>query len=297
MKLYERPAKMEISENELWILSYYRESELAGALIMGRLARDTDDDDLRVHLTEHCAEEAHHAWLWTRTILEVGGTPRRVSETYQSRYYAEIGSPKSVLEVLALTQVFEKRVLSHFKAHLRQPETHPVVAATLEQMISDEAGHIGWVKRRLDRCARERDEGAVRATLRWFATIDQRVYTDLLEYRDRFAERVDPARANGRPTWSDSDANQRVMEVVSQSLKCRKEELDPRASLGELGVDSLDLVVVVQALEEAFRIEISAEDTEDLHTLEDLIGKVTQLAGPPALSLTGYSSSADRTSR
>ena len=42
---------MEISENDLWILSYYRESELAGGLVMGRLARETDDDDLRVHLT------------------------------------------------------------------------------------------------------------------------------------------------------------------------------------------------------------------------------------------------------
>ena len=91
---------MEISENDLWILSYYRESELAGGLVMGRLARETDDDDLRVHLTEHCAEEAHHAWLWTETILKVGGTPKRVAETYQTRYYAEIGTPTSLLEIL-----------------------------------------------------------------------------------------------------------------------------------------------------------------------------------------------------
>ena len=70
MERREKPRAMEISENDLWILSYYRESELAGALIMGRLARETDDDDLRVHLTEHCAEEANHAWLWTKTIVE-----------------------------------------------------------------------------------------------------------------------------------------------------------------------------------------------------------------------------------
>src|SRR5688500_10309297 len=197
MKRRERPGKMEISDNELWILSYYRESELAGALIMGRLARETDEDDLRVHLTEHCAEEANHAWLWTRTILEVGGMPRRVSETYQSRYYAEIGSPKSVLEVLALTQVFEKRVLNHFKAHLRRPDTHLVVAETLKRMIADEAGHIGWVKRRLDRYAREGGATAVAATLRRFDEIDRGVYADLIEYRDRFSELVDPSRFNG----------------------------------------------------------------------------------------------------
>src|SRR5258708_27184911 len=81
------PKQLEITENELWLLSYYRESELAGALLMGRLARETEDDDLRVRLTEHCAEEARHAWAWTETILKVGGTPRRVSETYQSRYH------------------------------------------------------------------------------------------------------------------------------------------------------------------------------------------------------------------
>ena len=109
---------MEISENDLWILSYYRESELAGGLVMGRLARETDDDDLRVHLTAHCAEEAHHALLWTKTILKVGGTPKRVAETYQTRYYAEIGMPASLLEILTLTQVFERRVIRHFRAYL-----------------------------------------------------------------------------------------------------------------------------------------------------------------------------------
>src|SRR5213080_1696045 len=97
----ECPRRLEITDNELWLLSYYRESELAGALLMGRLAQQTDDDELRVRLTEHCAEEARHAWAWTETILKVGGTPRAVSETYQSRYHAAIGNPSSLIEVLA----------------------------------------------------------------------------------------------------------------------------------------------------------------------------------------------------
>ena len=157
---------MEISENDLWILSYYRESELAGGLIMGRLARETDDDDLRVHLTEHCAEETFHAWLWTQTILKVGGTPKRVAETYQARYYAEIGTPTSLLEILALTQVFERRVIRHFRAHLKWPNVHPVVVATLHKMIEDEVGHISWVKDRLDRYAAEKGEAIVAETMR-----------------------------------------------------------------------------------------------------------------------------------
>jgi acyl carrier protein len=271
---------MEISENDLWILSYYRESELAGALIMGRLARETDEDELRVNLTEHCAEEAHHAWLWTRTILEVGGMPRRVSETYQSRYFAEIGSPRTVLEVLTLTQVFERRVLNHFKAHLRRPDTHPVVAGTLKRMIADEAGHIGWVKRHLDRYAHDGGAAAVAATLRRFDEIDRGVYADLIEYHDRFSELVDPSRSNGGPAPGRPDLEQRIRLVIGRALRCQDADLDPRASLGELGVDSLDLVGVISALEDAFRIELSPDDTVELHTLDDLIGKVVQRVAP-----------------
>src|SRR4051812_21777702 len=190
---------MEISENDLWILSYYRESELAGGLIMGRLARETDDDDLRVHLTEHCAEETQHAWLWTQTILKVGGTPRRVAETYQARYYAEIGTPTSLLDILALTQVFERRVIRHFRAHLKWPNTHPAVAATLQRMIEDEVGHITWVKDRLDRYASERGEAVVAETMRRYTEVDERVYQAAMRYRDNARELLDPSlRGNGQ---------------------------------------------------------------------------------------------------
>lgn len=283
MESRKKPRAMEISENDLWILSYYRESELAGALIMGRLARETDDDDLRVHLTEHCAEEANHAWLWTKAILEVGGMPRRVSETYQSRYYTEIGQPATELEVLALTQVFEKRVLSHFQDHLRWPNTHPAVVRTLERMIAEEAGHIGWVKLRLDRYGREKGEAVVAETLRRFAEVDRKVYAGLIEYRERFRELVDRGRAAaGSVVGSEGSRAQveaRVKRIMARSMNIAEERLDPGASLNSLGIDSLDLVIAVSAIEEGFRIEFSPTDTEDLYTLDDLVGKVAELVG------------------
>ena len=170
---------MEITENELWLLSYYRESELAGALLFGKLARRTSSDDLRVRLTRHCAEEAMHAWLWTQTIVEVGGTPRRVAETYQTRYCMEIGLPSSMVEILALTQVFEKRVMHHFREHMNRPGTHPAVVATLQRMIDEEQGHIGWVRDDLDRYEREHGEEPVEETLRRFEEVDRRVYAEL----------------------------------------------------------------------------------------------------------------------
>jgi acyl carrier protein/bacterioferritin (cytochrome b1) len=277
----DEPRSMEIDENELWILSYYGASELAGALVLGRLASQVDDDDLRVRLTEHCAEEANHAWLWTETILEVGGTPRRVSETYQTRYFAAIGPPASVLEVLALTQVFERRVMRHFRDHLRRPDIHPAVARTLRRMIAEEVGHIGWVKERLDRYAREGEAGAVHAVLRRFAEVDRRVYAGLVEHRERFRELVDP---NGRgmawpsdsssgppPDSSRPEVERLVRETVAETSGIHPENVDSNAPLGMLGVGSLDLVAIVGRIEEALGVELSPADLERLNTLEDLI--------------------------
>lgn len=280
---------MEISENDLWILSYYRESELAGGLVMGRLARETDDDDLRVHLTEHCAEEAHHAWLWTQTILKVGGTPKRVAETYQTRYYAEIGMPASLLEILTLTQVFERRVIRHFRAHLKWPDVHPAVTETLHRMIEDEVGHIGWVKDRLDRYAAEKGEAIVAETMRRFTEVDERVYEAAMRYRDNARELLDPAlRGNGQarsesklvaPATSSavSTANAELRRLVAKSLAVSEDIILDASSLRDLGVNSLDLVVLVMSIEEHFHIEFEPSDLERLRTFADLARRVNEL--------------------
>jgi acyl carrier protein len=286
---------MQISENDLWILSYYRESELAGALVMGRLARETDDDELRVNLTEHCAEEAHHAWLWTQTILAVGGTPRRVSETYQSRYYAAVGTPASMLEVLALTQVFEKRVIRHFRAHLRWPNVHPRVAETLRRMIEDEVGHISWVKDRLDRYAAELGAHVVAETMRRYEEIDRQVYAGMLEYRERAQELLDGApRA---PARGAGEVAARVNRVVAKALGVVEANLRPEASLRDLGVDSLDLVVLVMAIEEEFQVELEPSAAGELKTLADLTARLVALtaAGPsPGAARAGETPGATR---
>ena len=272
---------MEISENELWILSYYRESELAGSLIMGRLARETDDDDLRVHLTEHCAEEAQHAWLWTETILKVGGTPKRVAETYQARYYAEVGTPASLLEILALTQVFERRVIRHFRAHLKWPGTHPAVLETLQRMIDDEVGHITWVKDRLDRYAAERGDGVVAETMRRYTEVDQRVYEGAMRYRDNPRALLDPAlRADGAAGMAvveEPDTERDVRQLVARSLGVPDDGILDSSSLRDLGVNSLDLVVLVMSIEEKFRIEFDPSDLERLRTFGDLVRRVAEL--------------------
>ena len=258
------PTQLQITENELWLLSYYRESELAGSLLMGRLARETDDDDLRIRLTEHCAEEARHAWAWTETILKVGGTPKRVSETYQSRYHAAVGNPSNLLDVLALTQIFERRVVRHFRAHLSWPGTHPEVARTLQQLIDEEAGHIRWVKDRLDAYAAANGESIVKEMLDRFKQIDEQVYNELKQYATCFEKVAGPKRSGA------DSIEQRLRRVAAESLGREPAEIRLDASLVEMGVDSLDLVVFMMAVEEEFQVEFSREQQKGMRTLGDI---------------------------
>ena len=122
---------MEITSRELAFLNFYRASELHGGLILGQLSRRARGSELVLDLTRHSAEEVMHAQLWTETIIAVGGQVRPVRETYQTRYARHVGTPISLVEVLALTQVFERRVYRHFAEHLRRPGTHPHVCGTL----------------------------------------------------------------------------------------------------------------------------------------------------------------------
>jgi acyl carrier protein len=71
---------------------------------------------------------------------------------------------------------------------------------------------------------------------------------------------------------------ERVKRIMARSMSIAEERLDSSAPLNSLGIDSLDLVIAVSAIEEAFRIELSPTDTENLYTLDDLVGKVVELA-------------------
>src|SRR5437868_617306 len=255
---------LEITENELWLLSYYRESELAGALLMGRLAQQTDDDDLRIRLTEHCAEEARHAWAWTQCIVRVGGTPRKVSETYQSRYHAAVGSPTTLLEVLALTQVFERRVVRHFRAHLTWPATHPEVKRTLQQLIEEETGHIRWVKDRLDAYAAANGQAVVDEMMERYKRVDDDVYNGLKQYAQCFDQVVGPRRT------APNSIDHRLRHIAADAIGCDESQIRFDALLTEMGIDSLDLVVLMMAVEEEFRTEFTREQQSTFRTLADI---------------------------
>jgi demethoxyubiquinone hydroxylase (CLK1/Coq7/Cat5 family) len=170
---------MEITLRELDVLNFYRASELHGGLCLGQVAQRARGTELLLELTRHAAEEVVHAQLWTETIVAVGGEVRPVRDTYQARYAAVLGPPSTLLQVLALTQVFERRVYRHFTEHLRRPGTHPAVRATLRRMLEEEKGHLAWVRRWLDRQKLARGAAEVDETMRRYAAVDAAVYERL----------------------------------------------------------------------------------------------------------------------
>lgn len=168
-----------ISQEELYILSFYRASELAGALLFGRMAMHTDVEELRIPLTEQCSEEAKHSWLITETLQKLGYIPLKVTDTFQVEVAKEFGMPKNVLEILCLTQIFEVRVLEHYIKHSKLRGLNPIIKKTLEEMIEDESGHVSWIEKELKKYAKEHGKAKVEKVLARVRKVDQKVFNKL----------------------------------------------------------------------------------------------------------------------
>ena len=74
----------------------------------------------------------------------------------------------------------------------------------------------------------------------------------------------------------DNGLVERVRRLVSDQLEVDPTEMQSSASiLEDLGADSLDVVELVMAIEEAFDIEISDEEAESMRTIGDVEQYVT----------------------
>ncbi len=165
-----------ICSDEHWLLSFYRVSEISGSLFFGRLARGMKPGRIQVDMTKHFADEAQHAWLWTECLGKLSLEPLKVEEAYQDQYITEAGMPVNVMEVLAITQVFEQRVLRQYNMHKQIPNLNPVIREYLERIMKDEEWHIKWIRGELKEMETEYGRDNIMATLKRFHDADERVY-------------------------------------------------------------------------------------------------------------------------
>lgn len=64
----------------------------------------------------------------------------------------------------------------------------------------------------------------------------------------------------------------KVRDVIVDSLKCEQDEVSIDTSLSEdLGVDSLDAIELIMALEDSFGISIPQEEAKDLKTVREIV--------------------------
>src|SRR5262249_54494924 len=103
-----------LNDNDRWILSYYRSSEISGAMFFARLARSIRQPAIQRDLTKHFADESQHAWYWSQCLEQLEAKPIRVTDAYQDQYFEAVGLPANLMEVLAITQVFERRTINHY---------------------------------------------------------------------------------------------------------------------------------------------------------------------------------------
>ncbi len=72
-----------------------------------------------------------------------------------------------------------------------------------------------------------------------------------------------------------ASVEERVKQIIVEQLGVDEGEVTPTASfVDDLGADSLDIVELVMAFEEAFGIEIPDEDAEKIATVKDAIAYI-----------------------
>lgn len=188
-----------LTDDELWLLSFYRTSEIAGALFFGRLARLLKPGDVQADMTQHFADEANHAALWTHCINDLGSRPIKMRESYQDSYLEAAGLPVNMMEILSITHAFERRVAQQYSRHEKAiADIHPEVAATLRRIMKDERWHLSWVRDALKALEPRYGSDHVKRTMARHVEADREVFGRLA---DEQGERLEALGLKG--AWDD----------------------------------------------------------------------------------------------
>jgi bacterioferritin (cytochrome b1) len=166
---------MSPTDREFWLLNFYRNSELHGCLLMGKLARSLSGTELLTNVTRHCATEARHAALLTEVIADLGGEIDPTIGTIQEHYSRDGGVPKVLVDLLVLSETLENRVLSAYREHLDSTQLHPKVRGVLEEILREEEEHGAGENTWFEQTLRLHPASQVEESRRKWTEIDRKV--------------------------------------------------------------------------------------------------------------------------
>jgi len=172
--------RMSAADKQILIFSVYRDAELRGARLLFNLIGHMKDADSQLKMAKHLSDETRHAWLWTRRIADLGGTPLMLADGYQRRLGTRLGVPKTVVELLALTVVVEERAHSRYTAHAALPNVDEETREVLKAVTEDESWHLTWIEKKMREIAREEgSEAKADDALERYRAIEREVYATL----------------------------------------------------------------------------------------------------------------------
>ena len=173
-------SRMSATDKQILIFSFYRDAELRGARLLFMLLTHIKDADAQLKMSKHLSDETRHAWLWTKRISDLGGAPISVDDGYQRRLGMRIGSPKNLIDLLALTVVVEERAQSRYMAHAALPDVDGETLEVLKAVTEDENWHLSWIEKKMRDIARDMgDEKRADDALNRYREIDREVYATL----------------------------------------------------------------------------------------------------------------------
>ncbi len=77
-----------------------------------------------------------------------------------------------------------------------------------------------------------------------------------------------------------NNIEEKVKEIIAEQLGIEVDQIKPESKfVDDLGADSLDVVELIMAFEEAFDIEIPDEDAEKIQTVKDVIDYIQAKLG------------------
>jgi len=171
---------MSAAEKQILIFSFYRDAELRGARLLFNLLGHLKDADSQVKMSKHLSDETRHAWLWTKRISDLGGSPFMPDDGYQRRLGLRTGVPKTLIDLLALTVVVEERAQSRYNAHAALPNVDEETREILRAVTEDESWHLSWIEKKMREIAREQgNEEQADRSLERYRQIDREVYATL----------------------------------------------------------------------------------------------------------------------
>lgn len=69
----------------------------------------------------------------------------------------------------------------------------------------------------------------------------------------------------------------KVREILAYQLGINEEQVHPESTSDDLGMDSLDNIEIVMAMEEEFDVCISDEEAEKVKTVQDMVELIDRL--------------------